>query len=116
MIEVALLLDLGMFKRRKSEYMARRQIEIEEVFRNNIVSHIKGSFLTNVNLEIGGYHANMHKYDILTEIKRLANQLLEEIARTEHLILDNGVKELQSENEKLKLENALLRTKLDKGE
>lgn len=74
----------------------RKHIDIEEVFRNNIVSHIKGAFFRNPNLENNYFYA-MNKYELRDYIKSLAQELLDEIDNTQHLILDNGVKELQEE-------------------
>lgn len=76
----------------------RKHKEIEEIFRDGIVANIKESFLHNPNIQYNSeYFVRMSKYDLLDYIQRLANNMLEDINKTEHLILDNGVKELQEQ-------------------
>ncbi len=72
----------------------RKVPEVEELFRNKVVSNIKNSFIDNINFT-NGHCWKMSASELIEYVKRQASHILEDIYRTEHLILDNGVKELQ---------------------
>ena len=91
----------------------RKVYEVEEIFRDHIVKIVKNLLVHDPNYDTNYYTSDYRgNSQLIKDIKDKAEYILEEIANTEHLILDNGVKELQEQVKEMttKLEcNQLLR-------
>jgi hypothetical protein len=96
----------------KGIYNRRHRKSGEEIFRDTIVSYITGSFLKNPNYNSYSYD----KYELTKDVKRLAEDLIEDIKGLEHLIIydeseedcKKAFKEITDGVEDLMLEEAFL--------